>query len=157
MPRQFFENHLKPNYDEWMASPLDDRRAKNAVGDANNMAARVFHYWNTRDPAQIYNATSEGSYRNELVSNECTDFGLIRDVAEAYKHVELNRSSRQLTRTEQTRAEPHVYGGASYYGAAHYGGNQLVVMLDDGTKRPLAMIMQNVMEMWEELLNRWGI
>jgi len=31
MTRQFFDEHVRPNYDEWLASPLDERLAKNAV------------------------------------------------------------------------------------------------------------------------------
>jgi hypothetical protein len=46
MPRRFFVQHVRPNYEEWQQDPLDERRAKNAVSDANYMAARVF--WTTR-------------------------------------------------------------------------------------------------------------
>ena len=66
MPRKFFENHVRPNHEAWLGSPLDERLAKNAVADANNMAARVFHHWKGQDPSQINGATSEGRYRNEL-------------------------------------------------------------------------------------------
>jgi hypothetical protein len=39
MPRRFFDRHVMPNYEDWLASPLDERLAKNAVAEANNMAA----------------------------------------------------------------------------------------------------------------------
>ena len=39
----------------------------------------------------------------------------------------------------------------------YYGGSHLVVALDDGTKRPLATIMENVMNMWEQLLALWSL
>jgi hypothetical protein len=105
-PRNFFEQHVRPNYEEWRQEPLNERRAKNAVSDANNMAARVFHYWNGRDQSQIYGARREGDYRDELAARECPDFALVRDVAEAYKHVELSRPTRRVTRYDQTAAEP---------------------------------------------------
>ena len=54
IPRRFFEQHVRPNYEEWLHEPLNERRAKNAVSDANVMAARVFHYWKDQDPNQIY-------------------------------------------------------------------------------------------------------
>lgn len=157
MPRNFYDNHVRPNYDDWLANPLDERLAKNAVAEANNMAARVFRHWRCLDPAQLYGAAREGEYRKELAVRECPDFALLRDVAEAHKHVVLDRCPRQVTRSDQTEPEPHVYRGPSYYGSAVYGGSQLVVTLDDGTKYPLSEIMQNVMAMWERLLRAWSL
>lgn len=49
MPRNFFENHVKPNYEEWLADPLSERHAKHAVSDANIMAV-------ARLPASIFGA-----------------------------------------------------------------------------------------------------
>jgi hypothetical protein len=103
MPRAFFERHVLLNYRDWLASPLDERLAKNAVADANNMAARVFHYWRSQDlMTKIQGAASEAQYRDHLSVRECPDFGLVRDVADAHKHVELDRPNRRVTRSNQT-------------------------------------------------------
>jgi hypothetical protein len=152
IPRKFFDQHVRPNYEEWLHDPLNERRAKNAVGDANSMAARVVHYWRDRDPSQIYGAQSEGRYRDELAARECADFALVHDVAEAYKHVELSRPSRLVTHYDQTAAEVSRWDEARWDEAPWDG--QLVVTLDDGTRRPLADIMRNVIVMWERLLDR---
>jgi hypothetical protein len=157
MPRDFFENHVLPNYKEWLASPLNERLAKNAVADANNMAARVFRYWQGRDPSKIYGETNEGAYRNELTSRECQDFGLVRDVADAHKHFELDRPNRRLTRADQTARGGMGWGEGGYGEGVFGGGPQLVVKLDDGTKRALSAIMQNVIEMWQRLLTGWSL
>ena len=155
MPRKFFEQHVKPNYEEWLQEPLNERCAKNAVNDANNMAARVLHYWQDLDPSQVYGCTPEDEtrYRNELAERECPDFAWVRDVAEAYKHVMLTRRQpmRVVLRYDQTVA---TGWGEGAYGKGPYGG-QLVVTGNDGSSRPLADIMQNVMAMWERLLARW--
>jgi len=157
MPRKFFEGHVLRNYHEWLASPLDERLAKNAVADANNMAARVFHYWRGRDLSKIHGATNEGEYRNELVARECHDFGLVRDVADAHKHVELDRPNRRVTRASQT-AKGGMGWGEGGWGEGLFGGApQLVVVLDDGSKRPLSAIMKNVIEMWKRLLTHWSL
>jgi hypothetical protein len=157
MPRRFFERHVRPNYEEWLASPLNERLAKNAVADTNNMAARVFHYWRDRDPGQLYGATDEGRYRNELAIRECNDFALVRDVAEAHKHVTLTRKSRKVTRSDQTTPGATAWGEVGYGEGVYGGGPQLVVTLDNGTKRPLTAIVGNVISMWEHLLARWGL
>jgi len=157
MLRKFFESHVLPNYKEWLASPLDERLAKNAVADANNMAARVFHYWRDSDPSKIYGATSEGKYRNELTARECQDFGLVRDVADAHKHFELDRPNRRLTRADQTARGGMGWGEGGFGEGVFGGGPQLVVKLDNGTNRPLSAIMKNVIEMWQRLLTFWSM
>ena len=71
-PRKFFEDHVRPNYDAWIADPLQERLATNAVSDANNMAERVFHYWDGLDRARVFDASKVGEYRNELAAREHT-------------------------------------------------------------------------------------
>jgi hypothetical protein len=157
MPRAFFDNHVRRNYDAWMAEPLQEHLAKNAVADANNMAARVFHHWKDLDRAQVFGANNEGEYRNGLVAQVCPDFALVRDVADAYKHVELDRPSRRVTRADQTGVASLGWGEALWDEGTWGSVPELVVTLDDGAKRPLTAIMQNVMGMWERLLVEWGL
>lgn len=154
MPRKFFEQHLRPNYEEWLRHPVDQRLAKNAAQDANNMAARVLHYWKDLDPSQIYETKNETSYRAELVKRECPDFAWVRDVAEAYKHVALTRrpETRIVTRYDQTVVKDSRWDDAVWDETAWDG--ELMVTGNDGNSRPLADIMQNVMAMWERLLDR---
>ncbi len=152
MPRNFFENHVKPNYEEWLADPLDERHAKNTVSDANIMAERVFHYWKDRDPTRVYSAKRPRPYRKALVAKECDDFQLVWDVADGHKHVELDRNPRHVTRRGQTGVGILGYGETRYGEGIYGGAKQLVVTLDDGTKRPLSAIMKNVMVMWGRIL-----
>ncbi len=74
------------------------------------------------------------------------------DVADGHKHVELDREPRQVTRMDQTGVGTLGYGEARYGEGVYGGAKQLVVTLDDGTKRPLSAIMENVMAMWERIL-----
>lgn len=83
--------------------------------------------------------------------------GLARDVADAHKHFELDRSSRQLTNATQTSAGTLGWGKGGFGEGVYGGAEQLVVTLDDGSKRPLLAIMNNVMEMWEDLLQSWNL
>ncbi len=152
MPRNFFENHVKPNYEDWLANPLSERLAKNAVSDANIMAERVFHHWKERDPTRVFSAEGPTPYRRAMVSNECDDFQLVWDVADGHKHVELDREPRQVTRKDQVGVGTLGYGEARYGEGVYGGAKQLVVTLNDGTKRPLSAIMENVMAMWERIL-----
>ena len=121
------------------------------------MAARVFHHWRDLDPPQVYGAADEGSYRSELAARECPDFGLVRDVADAHRHVTLDRPNRRLTGADQTGVGATAWGEAGFGEGVFGGGPQLVVTLDNDDKRPLTAIMKNVMEMWERLLLGWGL
>jgi hypothetical protein len=156
MPRAFFEKHVRPNYDEWLRSPLDERCAKNAVAAANDMAARILHYWQDLDRSHVYGCTieQETRYRNELVARECPDFAWVRDVAEAYKHVQLTRrpETRIVMRYDQTAVKGTVFAEGVFEEGVFQG--ELTVTGNDGISRPLAEIMRNVMAMWEHLLER---
>ena len=157
MPRNFFDQHVLPNYDEWLAQPLDERRARNAVAEANNMAARVYLHWKDTDRARVFDANSESEYRDALATCECEDFALVRDVADAHKHLTLDRRSRRVSQASQTGVGSLGWGQARWGEGVWGGGPQLVVTLDDSTKRPLTAIMRNVMEMWERLLVGSGL
>ncbi len=154
MPRTFFEQHVRPTYEEWLRHSLDERLAKSAAQEANNMAAYVLQYWQDLDRSQVYGFTAkeETRYRNALADRECSDFALARDVAEAHKHRELTREPRLITRYDQTAARETEWDEAEWDKAPWDG--ELIVTLDDGTSRPLAEIMKNVIEMWERLLHR---
>ena len=76
MPRKFFEQHVRPSYEEWLRDPANERLARIAVQAVNDMAARVLHYWQDQDPSKVYGcgAEAETPYRAELVKRECPDF-----------------------------------------------------------------------------------
>ena len=52
MPRKFFEQHVRPSYEEWLRDPANERLARIAVQAVNDMAARVLHYWQNRTQAK---------------------------------------------------------------------------------------------------------
>ena len=96
-------------------------------------------------------------HRNGLTARECQDFGLVRDVADAHKHVELDRPTRRVTRADQTTKGGMGWGEGELGEGVFGGGPQLVVKLDNNSKRALSAIMQNVIEMWQRLLTAWSL
>jgi hypothetical protein len=157
MPRRFFDNHVRGNYEDWARSQLDERLAKNMVNDLNNMAERVFHHWQQEDSSKIGNATRTNEYRNYLAAQECGGFALVRDVADAHKHVVLDRTSRQVTHSDQTGPGNIGWDEGRWDETAWDSPPELIIVLDDGSKRPLRSVAENVMRMWENLLGRWGL
>ena len=149
-PREFFERIVLPTVEESRRNPRDERLARQALSELNNLAERVFHHWGAGVP-EVYGATNVSDYRTQLAVRECSDFQLVRDIADAHKHVELGRPGRQVTRDDQTASGSLGYGEGRY-GEGLYGGvEQPVVRLDDGSRRAVLGIIESVFRMWERI------
>lgn len=146
-PRKFYEEYVKPSYEAWLKDRLNKPLAQAAVHHANVMAERLAHYENR--------GKSPTKFREELAKG-LPDFGLVWDVDDAHKHLELSRPGRRVTSSRQTDAR-HTGGawGGSWGGAwgNSWGGRtEIVVKLDNGDKKPLTDILKNVVEMWDDVL-----
>ena len=71
------------------------------------------------------------------------------DIADAHKHVELNRGNRKITRDSQTKRIDQGHWPKGWW----FEKEELVVVLDSGKRMPLLRILPKVIEMWEELLS----
>jgi len=151
-PTLFYRDFVRRAYDEWLAAPLDEYRAKMAVHQANVMAERMWHYWNKRDPSKVFATPKVREYRKYLRGTVCQDFGLIWDVDDAHKHVQLNRASRDVTNASQTGVDAIGWDEGLWDETPWDGEEIMVIRLDNGTKRPLEVVLKNVIEMWETLL-----
>lgn len=151
-PRDFFERIVRPSYEEWLSDPLSEWKAKAAVANADTMAERLFAYWHSRDPGQVAGATSASKYRSYLRESVCSDFGLVWDVHDGHKHMTLSRANREVSTSDQTGVGRMGFGEGGF-GEGDYGGDdQIVIQLDDGSKRVLSAVMLAVMKMWETTL-----
>lgn len=157
IPRKFFEEYVKPAYEEWEKDRLEMRLAMSVFQEANNVADYMYNYWKSRDPSKVYGTSSPGRYRDELARTECGAFGLLRDIAEGHKHVELSRDSRKVTRADQ-KGKQTLGGGYSSapFSTVPYSGSHsyLIVVTDDGKEMALTEIIRPVMQMWERLLDQ---
>jgi len=149
--RDFFENMVKPPYQAWLSDPLTEWKAKTAASNADTVAERTFFYWDGRDQTQIAGAASARQYKNYL-RGICPDFGLVWDVHDGHKHFKLDRPNREITSATQTGVSRMRYGEGDFGEGAYGGANQIVIDLDDGSKRTLVGVMQAVMVMWEHQL-----
>jgi len=154
-PRDFLENFVRPDFDAWNSDLLNERLAKNAIANLNNLSARAFHYLLVTKPNELAGAVDEGSYRNVLSAKYGNEFQIIRDVAEAHKHITLRRSNRVVTSYDQTKTKVSTWGTAKW-GVDTWGG-KLVVTLDDGVEVSLRQTAEVVFRQWEELLQKWGV
>jgi hypothetical protein len=100
-PKEFFIQFVTRSYQEWAEKPGDYYLAKVATHHFSVMAERVWHEYKDRHPEKVFNASSANEYFKKL-AERCADFGLVRDVADGFKHVTLSRSDRRVTSKDQT-------------------------------------------------------
>jgi len=83
-----------------------------------------------------------------------SDVGLLRDVADAFKHHRPDRSSARIL--VSTDVVPIGSGwGQMRWGEGKYGGvEQVIISTKDGDKRALSSVLQNVFDAWMTLLRQ---
>ncbi len=147
----FFKTHVKPNLDAWSTQPTDVRLAMNAVLSLYHLADHFWHAYSSSDPSRVLGTKSASEFRGQLAKRD-TNFAILRDVAEAHKHMKLDRPSRKLTKTDQT-APGYTGFGETAFGAGPFGGGpSIVVELDDGSKYHLSYITKQVKQAWDTML-----
>jgi hypothetical protein len=149
--RAFFEGDVEPTVSAWRASPTDLRLAKHAAISLNHLVDYFFHDFHNVAPHRVFNKKNLIGFRRELCVR-FPNFALIRDVAEAHKHVELNRTDRVLTSTNQTTVGNLGYGEAEFGIGTYGGGPEVVVELDSRVRRHVSAAVGDVESMWESLL-----
>jgi hypothetical protein len=144
---EYFEIHVVPNLDAWMAQPTDIRLAMSATVALYHMADHFWHAYSASDPSRVFCTANSALFRSELAKQN-EDFRVLRDVAEAHKHMELERSSRVLTQANQTVVGATGFGEAGFGTGPFAGGPSVVVELDDGSKHHLSYLADQVKRFW---------
>ncbi len=147
---EFFDNVVKPTVDEYLARPEDIRRGRLAAIVLNHMV----DYWCV-DTLEKKEATHAALRTDTPIPNHpgYWSVGIIRDLADASKHANLERKSRTLTNAEQVEQHFIVVYGTAPYGTVAFGTqapNDVQVTLDDGKSFILSYVIRRVMEVWDQ-------
>lgn len=147
---EFFETHVLPALKEWRANETSERLGMGLAVVLNQTVDRYFHSFPSGD-SKLFGAKTVKQLRAELTKKSAS-FALIRDVADAHKHVKLDRPDRVVTSAGQTAVGRMGYGEAEY-GVAKWGSPpELVVTLDNGKKRHFSAIVDETVKLWGSLL-----
>jgi hypothetical protein len=150
-PRAFLETVVRPNLQEFDADYGNIRRAYNAVAAVDALAAHIYVWCKTNAPSEIAGLNDDSHYRGRLAGCS-SDFRLLRDIANAQKHVELDPrkgAKRVVTKSAQVTTRPVAYGERPY-GDRRYGGPpQVVVRTDSGALRYVEQIVAAALAMLE--------
>ena len=133
----------------------------NAALSAFHMADWVWTTYHDMDPQKVAGKRRKLAYYSHLANNSCPDFLALKDIAEAHKHLELDHPTpypRTVTSAGAT--------GLGSIGAITRKGSmgtpmaarkRMVVHRQDGGKQAFDEVIENVILMWEELIEREGL
>ena len=148
----FFDTHVRPSVEDWRMNLTDIRLAMSAAIALNQMADHFWHAYGKVDPDRVFCTANSSAFRKELGTKN-PHFALLRDVAEAHKHVKLDRAVRAVTTAEQTSIGATGYGVAGFGTGPWGGGPSVVIDLDDGSKQHLSATVSQVEQLWTSLLS----
>lgn len=144
---QYLISYVRPALEEWLDDQQNERRAMTLAGCLNNLPE--YHLQVLKDAGDRPSSLSASTYRAQIdMTNR--QVGLVRDVADAHKHLKLERKSRSLTNAEQTGLKHIGYGEG--YGMAYGGGEVLVVILDDDSLLCFGDIVKSCYSYWHQVL-----
>lgn len=152
LAHEFFELHVMPNFRDWQGQSADLRLAMNAVMAIYHMSDHYFHSFSASESSRVFATSSPGRFRAAMAKRDSC-FAIIRDVAEAHKHMMLNRAPRVVTSSNQTQVGSTGYGEAGYGTGPYGGGPSIVIELDDGSKQHLSYVVDQVRQLWLSMLN----
>jgi len=147
--KDFFIKHVTPSIDDWRKSPNDERLAMNLANNLNNLVEYYWHFALANDRSKVFHKKTLKEFRSEIATNNI-NLGLIRDVADAHKHLQLSRHDRILTNADQTASQKVGYGQA--YGMCYGGGELLVITLDNGKEEYFPIIAEAAYKYWNNEL-----
>ena len=117
-----------------------------------HMADQYFYSFSASESSRVFATASPGRFRAEMAKRD-SYFAIIRDVAEAHKHMMLNREPRVVTSSNQTQVGATGYGEAGYGTGPYGGGPSIVIELDDGSRQHLIYEADQVRQLWLSMLN----
>jgi hypothetical protein len=156
LPREFLEKIVRPNIAEWEANFGSERHAYNAVAAVDSLAAHLYVWCKTNAPAKIVGISDDSQYRASLAQRS-PDFGLLRDIAKAQKHVHLTVGKPEITTAGQVTARSLGWGEARWDEGRWGGPPQVVVTTDKGDLRYVEQIVAAAVALLEAEMTRMKI
>lgn len=146
---------MRPNVEEFHTNFADLRRAFNAVGAIDALAAHIYvgAVWAGAD---VVGARDDSAYRDHLAQQN-EPFAWVRDVAKAQKHVHLTRGEPRVRRADQMVAR-QIGWGEGPYGAGRYDGvEQVMIEIAGGDFAYLENVVDEAMDFLERKMTALGV
>jgi hypothetical protein len=124
------------------------------------MAAYLFHYLQEHSPNMLHGAKDEGGYRAHIANHVCGDFQVVWDIADGHKHVKLRRANREREidrRALRWSDATNVTWEKATFSFAESEDILVVERASGGDVHVLRVVVEQVVEMWNQLLHETGI
>jgi hypothetical protein len=158
MPREFLEKVVRPNISEWEANFGSERHAYNPVAAVDSLTAHLYVWCKANAPAEIVGISDDSQYRASL-ARRSPDFGLLRDIAKALKHVQLTSGKPQVANAGQVTTRSLGWC-EERLGEGRWGGPPQVVVTTDSETFATSSRSASTREAWVPALcglatSRW--
>lgn len=172
----FWLGMVVPDYNDYLAEETNLRRALHASISIFHMSDWVFHShkaevtstFNFADKGKVSPVSEEQHFYTALEQKN-DDFGRIRGVANAAKHLELrpksvrpvpnapSHAANTALQTEFVGAGGYNCAGAYNHGGIAYGASPRIMLAGpNGNDMEFSIILRNVFTMWENLKTTHG-
>ena len=155
-PREFLAEVVRPNVAEFHQHYADMRHAHNAISAVDALAAHIYAWCLAHAPHEIVGSRDDSAYRAALASQNA-EFGLLRDIAKAQKHVHLTQGNPKVSTAAQVNARPIGFGQGPYGGGRYGGPPQVVVDLNSGGFQYVESIVKASLNFLEAEMERVGL
>jgi hypothetical protein len=126
------------------------------VAAVDALAAHIYVWCKKNAPSEIAGLADDTKLRERLAGRS-SDFRLLRDIAKAQKHVELDRGKPEVTTSAQVTARSIGYGEARWGEGRWDGPPQVVVTTDTGELRYVETIVAAAIRVLETEMTRLNI
>lgn len=152
-PREYIDQIVAPNLAELATDYGNLRLALNAVHAVDALAAHIFYGAGGKGKVGV---ADDLAYRESLARQD-TEFGLLRDVAKAAKHVVLERGTPQVSTADQISSRGLGWGEARWDEGRWDGPQQAVVLTDAGEHRVLETVVARALAFLEKEMGAYGL
>jgi hypothetical protein len=140
-PAFFWHEVVVKNCNEFFSYPDSFRHAMNAVFALDSLVIHIYAFDSLANE-------NESDFKKRL-SEEVTDYGLVRDVADAHRHPSLNRTGVQVSSLDQLALQSLEYG-VERFGEGKFGSPPQLVIQTESDVRGLSAVVLNCFKKLKE-------
>ena len=141
---KFFDTYVIECYSEWVSSPQSLVKASSLALHLNHL---MDYYLNESNVV----IEEKQKLKNKIIES-CQSIEILKDYADVQKHCELTRPSNHLSSSEQAKLIQCGWGELSYGEGEYGGGEQIVLLTNEGNQLLLSPILKNCYDHWSQKL-----
>ena len=156
MPREFHDQVVVPNRQDFAAHFQSLRHGLNAIATVDALAAHIFWALKLASSPAVAMLSMDDQYRHAIAGRNSA-FRLVRDMAKAQKHVVLLKHNPQVTTASSVSVGPIGWGQLPF-GRGRFGGiDQLVVQTAAGSADYVESLLDDAIAFLDQEMTSHGL